>query len=140
MIASGVCHLCKYKFFLFEDFVLLLGQFTVLLALALRLEGFTLDLTFNRLSSGGGTDLGSSAKSLAMPHSGPFPVLLGSIILCPLDEGAPFFICRSSASEGGIAAGPTPSMVSSSTTPSTLHTLQSRLVATSTGSSLPGIF
>ncbi|XP_040849430.1 KAT8 regulatory NSL complex subunit 3 isoform X2 [Ochotona curzoniae] len=45
---------------------------------------------------------------------------------------------RSSASEGGIAAGPTPSMVSSSTTPSTLHTLQSRLVATSTGSSLPG--
>lgn len=45
---------------------------------------------------------------------------------------------RSSASEGGVTAGPAPSVVSNSTTPSTLHTLQSRLVATSPGSSLPG--
>uniref|UniRef100_A0A5F9DB09 KAT8 regulatory NSL complex subunit 3 n=1 Tax=Oryctolagus cuniculus TaxID=9986 RepID=A0A5F9DB09_RABIT len=44
---------------------------------------------------------------------------------------------RSSASEGGVTAGPAPSVVSNSTTPSTLHTLQSRLVATSPGSSLP---
>ncbi|XP_069924879.1 KAT8 regulatory NSL complex subunit 3 isoform X5 [Oryctolagus cuniculus] len=46
---------------------------------------------------------------------------------------------RSSASEGGVTAGPAPSVVSNSTTPSTLHTLQSRLVATSPGSSLPGL-
>nr|XP_026269846.1 KAT8 regulatory NSL complex subunit 3 isoform X2 [Urocitellus parryii] len=44
---------------------------------------------------------------------------------------------RSSASEG-VAASPAPSVVSGSTTPSTLHTLQSRLVATSPGGSLPG--
>ncbi|XP_054365883.1 KAT8 regulatory NSL complex subunit 3 isoform X5 [Mirounga angustirostris] len=44
---------------------------------------------------------------------------------------------KSSASEGGVSASPA-SSVSSSTTPSALHTLQSRLVATSPGSSLPG--
>ncbi|XP_037383773.1 KAT8 regulatory NSL complex subunit 3 isoform X5 [Talpa occidentalis] len=45
---------------------------------------------------------------------------------------------KSSASEGGVSASPTSSVVSSSTVPSALHTLQSRLVATSPGSSLPG--
>nr|XP_010350327.1 KAT8 regulatory NSL complex subunit 3 isoform X5 [Saimiri boliviensis boliviensis]XP_010350328.1 KAT8 regulatory NSL complex subunit 3 isoform X5 [Saimiri boliviensis boliviensis] len=45
---------------------------------------------------------------------------------------------KSSASEGGVSASPAPSVVSSSTAPSALHTLQSRLVATSPGSSLPG--
>ncbi|XP_057599587.1 KAT8 regulatory NSL complex subunit 3 isoform X2 [Hippopotamus amphibius kiboko] len=45
---------------------------------------------------------------------------------------------KSSASEGGVSASPVSSVVSSSTTPSALHTLQSRLVATSPGSSLPG--
>ncbi|XP_013378175.1 PREDICTED: KAT8 regulatory NSL complex subunit 3 isoform X7 [Chinchilla lanigera] len=45
---------------------------------------------------------------------------------------------KSNASEGGVAASPTPAGVSSSTSPSALHTLQSRLVATSPGSSLPG--
>ncbi|XP_022371973.1 KAT8 regulatory NSL complex subunit 3 isoform X3 [Enhydra lutris kenyoni] len=44
---------------------------------------------------------------------------------------------KSNASEGGVSASPV-SSVSSSTTPSALHTLQSRLVATSPGSSLPG--
>uniref|UniRef100_A0A7N5JAG2 KAT8 regulatory NSL complex subunit 3 n=1 Tax=Ailuropoda melanoleuca TaxID=9646 RepID=A0A7N5JAG2_AILME len=44
---------------------------------------------------------------------------------------------KSSASEGGVSASPA-SAVSSSTAPSALHTLQSRLVATSPGSSLPG--
>ncbi|XP_010636427.1 KAT8 regulatory NSL complex subunit 3 isoform X3 [Fukomys damarensis] len=45
---------------------------------------------------------------------------------------------KSNASEGGITASPTPAGFSSSTSPSALHTLQSRLVATSPGSSLPG--
>ncbi|XP_049640791.1 KAT8 regulatory NSL complex subunit 3 [Suncus etruscus] len=45
---------------------------------------------------------------------------------------------KSSTSEGGVSANPSSSVVSSSTVPSTLHTLQSRLVATSPGSSLPG--
>ncbi|KAM6180208.1 KAT8 regulatory NSL complex subunit 3 isoform 1-T1 [Erethizon dorsatum] len=45
---------------------------------------------------------------------------------------------KSNASEGGVVASPTPVGVSSSTSPSALHTLQSRLVATSPGSSLPG--
>ncbi|XP_063569403.1 KAT8 regulatory NSL complex subunit 3 isoform X2 [Pongo abelii] len=45
---------------------------------------------------------------------------------------------QSSSSEGGVSASPVPSVVSSSTAPSALHTLQSRLVATSPGSSLPG--
>eukprot|EP00074_Homo_sapiens_P084988 XP_016859961.1 KAT8 regulatory NSL complex subunit 3 isoform X9 [Homo sapiens] len=45
---------------------------------------------------------------------------------------------KSSSSEGGVSASPVPSVVSSSTAPSALHTLQSRLVATSPGSSLPG--
>nr|XP_055184135.1 KAT8 regulatory NSL complex subunit 3 isoform X8 [Nyctereutes procyonoides] len=44
---------------------------------------------------------------------------------------------KSSASEGGVSASPA-SSVSSSTAPGALHTLQSRLVATSPGSSLPG--
>ncbi|XP_048208267.1 LOW QUALITY PROTEIN: KAT8 regulatory NSL complex subunit 3 [Perognathus longimembris pacificus] len=41
---------------------------------------------------------------------------------------------KPSSSEGGVSASP----ASSSTTPSALHTLQSRLVAPSPGSSLPG--
>ncbi|XP_008566152.1 PREDICTED: KAT8 regulatory NSL complex subunit 3 [Galeopterus variegatus] len=45
---------------------------------------------------------------------------------------------KSSASEGGVLASPAPSVVSSSVAPSALHTLQSRLVATSPGNSLPG--
>ncbi|XP_063086001.1 KAT8 regulatory NSL complex subunit 3 isoform X2 [Cavia porcellus] len=45
---------------------------------------------------------------------------------------------KSNSSEGGVAASPAPAGVSSSTSPTALHTLQSRLVATSPGSSLPG--
>ncbi|XP_066863270.1 KAT8 regulatory NSL complex subunit 3 isoform X4 [Kogia breviceps] len=45
---------------------------------------------------------------------------------------------KSSAAEGGVSVSPASSVVSSSTAPSALHTLQSRLVATSPGSSLPG--
>nr|XP_019581458.1 PREDICTED: KAT8 regulatory NSL complex subunit 3 isoform X5 [Rhinolophus sinicus] len=45
---------------------------------------------------------------------------------------------KPSASEGGVSAGPVPSVVPSSAAPSGLHTLQNRLVATSPGSSLPG--
>lgn len=45
---------------------------------------------------------------------------------------------KSSSSEGGGTASTTPSVASSSATPNAIHTLQSRLVATSPGSSLPG--
>ncbi|XP_054441952.1 KAT8 regulatory NSL complex subunit 3 isoform X3 [Pteronotus mesoamericanus] len=45
---------------------------------------------------------------------------------------------KSSTSEGGVSASPASAVVSSSTAPSPLHTLQSRLVATSPSSSLPG--
>ncbi|XP_036910915.1 KAT8 regulatory NSL complex subunit 3 isoform X3 [Sturnira hondurensis] len=45
---------------------------------------------------------------------------------------------KSSASEGGVSASPASTVVSSSNAPSPLHTLQSRLVATSPSSSLPG--
>lgn len=45
---------------------------------------------------------------------------------------------KSSASEGGVSASPASAVVSSSNAPSPLHTLQSRLVATSPSSSLPG--
>ncbi|XP_037022193.1 KAT8 regulatory NSL complex subunit 3 isoform X2 [Artibeus jamaicensis] len=45
---------------------------------------------------------------------------------------------KSSASEGGMSASPASTVVSSSNAPSPLHTLQSRLVATSPSSSLPG--
>ncbi|KAF4016066.1 hypothetical protein G4228_007976 [Cervus hanglu yarkandensis] len=45
---------------------------------------------------------------------------------------------KSNASEGGVSASQASSVVSSSATPSALHTLQSRLVAPSPGGSLPG--
>lgn len=45
---------------------------------------------------------------------------------------------RPSVSEAGVSASPASSVISSSTAPSPLHTLQSRLVATSPSSSLPG--
>ncbi|KAL1771461.1 hypothetical protein HispidOSU_012567 [Sigmodon hispidus] len=45
---------------------------------------------------------------------------------------------KSSSSEGGVIASAAPSVASSSATPNAIHTLQSRLVATSPGSSLPG--
>ncbi|XP_049712421.1 KAT8 regulatory NSL complex subunit 3 isoform X9 [Loxodonta africana] len=44
----------------------------------------------------------------------------------------------SASSEGGLSASPASSAVSSSTAPSAVHTLQSRLVAASPGNSLPG--
>ncbi|XP_027623354.1 KAT8 regulatory NSL complex subunit 3 isoform X2 [Tupaia chinensis] len=45
---------------------------------------------------------------------------------------------KSGAPEGVISGSPAPSVVSSSSAPSALHTLQSRLVATPPGNSLPG--
>lgn len=68
-----------------------------------------------------------------------FPLLPGSAALQPSDNGAPVFVSRSSASEGGVSASPASAVVSSTNAPSPLHTLQSRLVATSPSSSLPGI-
>ncbi|XP_041511593.1 KAT8 regulatory NSL complex subunit 3 isoform X4 [Microtus oregoni] len=45
---------------------------------------------------------------------------------------------KSSPSEGGVLASAAPPVASSSATPNTIQTLQSRLVATSPGSALPG--
>ncbi|XP_034377104.1 KAT8 regulatory NSL complex subunit 3 isoform X1 [Arvicanthis niloticus] len=45
---------------------------------------------------------------------------------------------KSSSSESGVTASVAPSVASSNATPNAIHTLQSRLVATSPGSSLPG--
>ncbi|XP_021487268.1 KAT8 regulatory NSL complex subunit 3 isoform X1 [Meriones unguiculatus] len=45
---------------------------------------------------------------------------------------------KSGSSESGVTASAAPSVASSNATPNAIHTLQSRLVATSPGSSLPG--
>ncbi|GAB1284875.1 KAT8 regulatory NSL complex subunit 3 [Apodemus speciosus] len=44
---------------------------------------------------------------------------------------------KSSSSEGGVTASTAPSVASNNATPTAIHTLQSRLVATSPGGSLP---
>lgn len=57
---------------------------------------------------------------------------------CSLNDRAPSFIYRSSSSEDGVTASTAPSVASNNATPTAIHTLQSRLVATSPGGSLPG--
>lgn len=67
----------------------------------------------------------------------PITMTLGQATTGAKELTGLFTTTKSNASEGGVSASPA-SMVCSSTAPSTLHTLQSRLVATSPGSSLPG--
>uniref|UniRef100_A0A8C0LIX1 KAT8 regulatory NSL complex subunit 3 n=1 Tax=Canis lupus dingo TaxID=286419 RepID=A0A8C0LIX1_CANLU len=78
---------------------------------------------------------GDTAGGPCTPSQGGVPE--GEFFLACLKKLTPVFVSRSSASEGGVSASPA-SSVSSSTAPGALHTLQSRLVATSPGSSLPG--
>ncbi|XP_032325607.1 KAT8 regulatory NSL complex subunit 3 isoform X2 [Camelus ferus] len=68
----------------------------------------------------------------------PITVALGQASAGAKELAGLLATSKSSASEGGVSASPVSSVVSSSTAPSALHTLQSRLVATSPGSSLPG--
>ncbi|XP_026928387.1 KAT8 regulatory NSL complex subunit 3 isoform X2 [Acinonyx jubatus] len=67
----------------------------------------------------------------------PITMTLGQASTGPKELTGLLTTTKSNASEGGVSASPA-SSVSSSTAPSALHTLQSRLVATSAGSSLPG--
>ncbi|XP_019318516.2 KAT8 regulatory NSL complex subunit 3 isoform X4 [Panthera pardus] len=67
----------------------------------------------------------------------PITMTLGQTSAGPKELTGLLTTTKSNASEGGVSASPA-SSVSSSTAPSALHTLQSRLVATSAGSSLPG--
>uniref|UniRef100_A0A667FKH9 KAT8 regulatory NSL complex subunit 3 n=1 Tax=Lynx canadensis TaxID=61383 RepID=A0A667FKH9_LYNCA len=67
----------------------------------------------------------------------PITMTLGQASAGPKELTGLLTTTKSNASEGGVSASPA-SSVSSSTAPSALHTLQSRLVATSAGSSLPG--
>ncbi|KAB1256669.1 KAT8 regulatory NSL complex subunit 3 [Camelus dromedarius] len=68
----------------------------------------------------------------------PITVALGQASAGAKELAGLLATSKSCASEGGVSASPVSSVVSSSTAPSALHTLQSRLVATSPGSSLPG--
>uniref|UniRef100_A0A452EG07 KAT8 regulatory NSL complex subunit 3 n=1 Tax=Capra hircus TaxID=9925 RepID=A0A452EG07_CAPHI len=77
---------------------------------------------------------GDAAGGPCAPSSGAAPE--GECLFAC--DGAPVFVSRSSASEGGVSASQASSVVSSSASPSALHTLQSRLVAPSSGGSLPG--
>lgn len=115
-------------------------------ALASRPEVCTLCITSRRTSGLFRSGMKKNTKFLVSrpllkPCWAPFwllHVLLGPAVLQPLYNGAPVFISRPSASEAGVSASPASSVVSSSTAPSPLHTLQSRLVAASPSSSLPG--
>ncbi|XP_052505436.1 KAT8 regulatory NSL complex subunit 3 isoform X4 [Budorcas taxicolor] len=90
---------------------------------------------------------GDAAGGPCAPSSGAAPEAAGgkplTMTLGQASTGATeltglLATAKSSASEGGVSASQASSVVSSSTSPSALHTLQSRLVAPSSGSSLPG--
>ncbi|KAM6178101.1 KAT8 regulatory NSL complex subunit 3 isoform 1-T1 [Rhynchocyon petersi] len=69
----------------------------------------------------------------------PITMTLGQASAGPKELTGLLATAKSSmAAEGMLSASPASSVVSSSTAPSALHTLQSRLVASSPGSSLPG--
>ncbi|KAM6178102.1 KAT8 regulatory NSL complex subunit 3 isoform 2-T2 [Rhynchocyon petersi] len=74
------------------------------------------------------------------PEGGkPITMTLGQASAGPKELTGLLATAKSSmAAEGMLSASPASSVVSSSTAPSALHTLQSRLVASSPGSSLPG--
>ncbi|XP_032111209.1 KAT8 regulatory NSL complex subunit 3 isoform X7 [Sapajus apella] len=92
------------------------------------------------LISQGDTSGGPCAPSQgSAPEGGkPITMTLGQSSAGAKELTGLLTTAKSSASEGGVSASTAPSVVSSSTAPSALHTLQSRLVATSPGSSLPG--
>ncbi|KAM5318910.1 KAT8 regulatory NSL complex subunit 3 isoform 1-T4 [Glossophaga mutica] len=90
---------------------------------------------------------GDPAGGSCTPSQGGAPEAMGgkpiTMTLGQASAGAKeltglFTTTKSSASEGSLSASPSSAVVSSSNAPSPLHTLQSRLVATSPSSSLPG--
>ncbi|XP_042102419.1 KAT8 regulatory NSL complex subunit 3 isoform X8 [Ovis aries] len=90
---------------------------------------------------------GDAAGGPCTPSSGAAPEATGgkplTMTLGQASTGATeltglLATAKSSASEGGVSASQASSVVSSSASPSALHTLQSRLVAPSSGGSLPG--
>lgn len=90
---------------------------------------------------------GDAAGGPCAPSSGAAPEAAGgkplTMTLGQASTGAAeltglLATAKSSASEGGVSASQASSVVSSSASPSALHTLQSRLVAPSSGGSLPG--
>ncbi|KAI4546788.1 hypothetical protein MG293_003343 [Ovis ammon polii] len=90
---------------------------------------------------------GDAAGGPCTPSSGAAPEAAGgkplTMTLGQASTGATeltglLATAKSSASEGGVSASQASSVVSSSASPSALHTLQSRLVAPSSGGSLPG--
>ncbi|XP_069440043.1 KAT8 regulatory NSL complex subunit 3 isoform X6 [Ovis canadensis] len=90
---------------------------------------------------------GDAAGGPCTPSSGAAPEAAGgkplTMTLGQASTGATeltglLATAKSSASEGGVSASQASSVVSSSASPSALHTLQSRLVAPSPGGSLPG--
>ncbi|KAM4867644.1 LOW QUALITY PROTEIN: KAT8 regulatory NSL complex subunit 3 [Thomomys bottae] len=91
------------------------------------------------LISQGDSAGGPCAPSQGVSEGGkPITMTLGQASAGVKDRTGLLTTVKSGPSEGGVSASPVPSVASSSTTPSSLHTLQSRLVATSPGSSLPG--
>lgn len=93
------------------------------------------------LISQGETVGGSTPSQVGTPEvtgGKPITVTLGQASAGAKELTGLLTTAKLNASEGGVSTSPASSVVSSSTTPSALHTLQSRLVATSTGSTLPG--
>ncbi|KAM5227626.1 KAT8 regulatory NSL complex subunit 3 isoform 2-T2 [Ctenodactylus gundi] len=86
----------------------------------------------------GGPGAPSQGGTLEAAGGKPITMTLGQASAGAKDLSGLLTTAKSSASEGGITASPALSVASSSATPGALHTLQSRLVATSPGSSLPG--
>ncbi|XP_060043510.1 KAT8 regulatory NSL complex subunit 3 isoform X2 [Erinaceus europaeus] len=93
------------------------------------------------LISQGETVGGSTPSQVGTPEvtgGKPITMTLGQASAGAKELTGLLTTAKLNASEGGVSTSPASSVVSSSTTPSALHTLQSRLVATSTGSTLPG--
>ncbi|XP_045406089.1 KAT8 regulatory NSL complex subunit 3 isoform X1 [Lemur catta] len=86
----------------------------------------------------GGPCAPSQGGAPEAPCGKPITMTLGQASAAAKELTGLLTTARSSASEGGVSASPAPSVVASSTAPSALHTIQSRLVATSPGNSLPG--
>ncbi|XP_073906317.1 KAT8 regulatory NSL complex subunit 3 isoform X4 [Castor canadensis] len=76
-------------------------------------------------------------KQAQVPGGKPITMTLGQASAVA-KELTGLLTTAKSSSESGVTASPAPTLASGSTTPSALHTLQSRLVATSPGTSLPG--
>uniref|UniRef100_A0A8C9DT58 KAT8 regulatory NSL complex subunit 3 n=1 Tax=Prolemur simus TaxID=1328070 RepID=A0A8C9DT58_PROSS len=86
----------------------------------------------------GGPCAPSQGGAPEAPGGKPITMTLGQASAAAKELTGLLTTARSSASEGGVSASAAPLVVANSTAPSALHTIQSRLVATSPGNSLPG--